>query len=331
MVFSICHLTFYLLPAFKMGAYHTPVLLNSCIEALHIRPDGIYVDATFGGGGHSREIFKHLTTGKLFAFDMDEDAAKNAIDDKRFTLIRKNFSELKNSLLAHHVTEIDGLLADLGVSSHQFDSAERGFSFRFSTIGGSASGGDSTLDMRMNKQSETSAREIIRTYSEENLKKIFREYGELRNANQVTKKIVANRNHIKTVNDLKNVIASCAERGKENQFYAKVFQALRIEVNDELSALKEMLIQSKDVLKEGGRMTVISYHSLEDRLVKNFFRSGKFVRKDSYGEGEIEKDIYGNAQTPFKVISKKPIVPDEKEINENSRARSAKLRIAEKK
>jgi len=297
----------------KEGAYHTPVLLNSCIEALHIRPNGIYVDATFGGGGHSREIFKHLTNGKLFVFDVDEDAAKNAIDDKRFTLIRKNFSELKNSLFAHNVTEIDGLLSDLGVSSHQFDSAERGFSTRF----------DSELDMRMNKQSETSAGEIIRTYSEENLKKIFREYGELRNANQVAKKVVANRNNIRTVNDLKNAIASCAERGKENQFYAKVFQALRIEVNDELSALKEMLMQSKDVLREGGRMAVISYHSLEDRLVKNFFRSGKF-------EGEAEKDIYGNVQTPFKVISKKPIVPDEKEIEQNSRARSAKLRIAER-
>lgn len=313
MVFSICLLPSYLLHGFKMGAYHTPVLLNSCIEALHIRPDGIYVDATFGGGGHSQEIFKRIVTGKLFAFDVDEDAVKNAIDDKRFTLIRKNFCDLKSSLLEENVTEIDGLLADLGVSSHQFDSAERGFSTRF----------DSELDMRMNKQSETSAAEIIRTYSEENLKMIFREYGELRNANQVTKKIVANRNHIKTVNDLKNAIANCAERGKENKFYAKVFQALRIEVNDELSALKEMLMQSKDVLKEGGRMAVISYHSLEDRLVKDFFRSGNF-------EGELEKDIYGNVQSPFNPINKKPIVPDEKEIEKNSRARSAKLRIAQK-
>ncbi|MBI3502667.1 MAG: 16S rRNA (cytosine(1402)-N(4))-methyltransferase RsmH [Bacteroidetes bacterium] len=298
----------------KEGAYHTPVLLNSCIEALHIRPNGIYVDATFGGGGHSREIFKHLTTGRLFAFDVDEDAVKNAIDDKRFTLIRKNFSELKSSLLAHNVTEIDGLLADLGVSSHQFDSAERGFSTRF----------DSSLDMRMGKQNGTTASEIIRTYSEENLKKIFREYGELRNASQVAKKIVANRNSIRTVNDLKNAIANCAERGKENQFYAKVFQALRIEVNDELSALKELLEQSKDVLKTGGRMAVISYHSLEDRLVKDFFRSGNF-------EGELVKDIYGNVQSPFNPINKKPIVPSEKEIQQNSRARSAKLRIAEKK
>jgi len=297
----------------KEGAYHTPVLLNSCIEALLIRPNGTYLDATFGGGGHSREIFKHLTSGRLFAFDVDEDAVNNAIDDKRFTLIRKNFSDLKSSLLAHNVTEIDGLLADLGVSSYQFDSAERGFSTRF----------DSVLDMRMGKQSGTTASEILRTYSEENLKKIFREYGELRNANQVVKKIVANRNSIRTVNDLKNTIANCTERGKENQFYAKVFQALRIEVNDELSALKELLIQSKDVLKTGGRIAVISYHSLEDRLVKNFFRSGNF-------DGELEKDIYGNVNAPFNTINKKPIVPSEKEIEQNSRARSAKLRVAQK-
>ncbi|MEK6616032.1 MAG: 16S rRNA (cytosine(1402)-N(4))-methyltransferase RsmH, partial [Bacteroidota bacterium] len=264
------------------AVYHTPVLLKDCIEALQINPSGIYVDATFGGGGHSQEIFKRLTTGKLFAFDCDEDAVKNKIDDKRFTLITKNFREMKGSLSEENVTEIDGLLADLGVSSHQFDSAERGFSTRF----------DSELDMRMNKESEMSAEEIIRTYSEGNLKMIFREYGELRNAHQVARKIVMNRNNICTVNNLKDAIASCAERGRENQFYAKVFQALRIEVNDELNALKEMLMQSKDVLKEGGRVAVISYHSLEDRIVKNFFRAGKF-------EAEAEKDIYGNAQVPF--------------------------------
>lgn len=298
----------------KEGAYHTPVLLNSCIEALLIRPNGTYVDATFGGGGHSREIFKKLATGRLFAFDVDEDAVRNSIDDKRFILIRKNFSELKNSLSEHGVTEIDGLLADLGVSSHQFDSAERGFSTRF----------DSALDMRMGKQNGITASQIISTYSEDDMKKIFREYGELKNTGQIVKKIMANRNSIRTVNDLKNAIANCADRGKENQFYAKVFQALRIEVNDELNALKELLIQSEEVLKSGGRMAVISYHSLEDRLVKNFFRAGKF-------EGEAEKDLYGNMQTPFKLISKKPIVPDEKEIEQNSRARSAKLRIAEKK
>ncbi len=298
----------------KDVTYHTPVLLKDCIEALHIRPNGTYVDATFGGGGHSREIFKHLVTGKLFVFDIDEDAVKNSINDKRFTLIRKNFSELKNALLEHGVTEIDGLLADLGVSSHQFDSAERGFSTRF----------DSTLDMRMGKQNGSTASEILRTYSEENLKKIFREYGELRNASQIAKRIVANRNSIRTVNDLKNVLAMIAEKGKENQFYAKVFQALRIEVNDELNALRELLKQSAEVLKSGGRIAVISYHSLEDRLVKDFFRSGNF-------EGELMKDIYGNVQSPLKPISKKPIVPSEEEIKQNSRARSAKLRIAEKK
>ena len=293
--------------------YHTPVLLKDCIEALHIRPEGIYVDATFGGGGHSREILKQISTGKLFGFDCDEDAVKNSLKDKRFTLISSNFRDLKDALFEHNVTAIDGLLADLGVSSHQFDSAERGFSTRF----------DSELDMRMNKEAKMSAQEIIRTYSEENLRKIFCEYGELNNARQVVKKIAANRNSIRTVNDLKNVIANCAERGKENQFYAKVFQALRIEVNDELNALKDLLIQSAEVLKEGGRIVVISYHSLEDRIVKNFFRSGKF-------EGEAEKDIYGNMKTPFKMINRKPIVPREAEIQQNSRARSAKLRIAER-
>jgi len=297
----------------KESAYHTPVLLKDCIEALHIRPEGTYVDATFGGGGHSREILKQISTGKLFGFDCDEEAVRNKPDDKRFTLIASNFRDLKDALLEENVTEIDGLLADLGVSSHQFDSAERGFSTRF----------DSELDMRMNKEMEMSAQEIIRAYSEENLRKIFWEYGELKNARQVVKKIAANRNSIRTVNDLKNTIASCAERGKENQFYAKVFQALRIEVNDELNALKDLLIQSAEVLKEGGRIAVISYHSLEDRIVKNFFRFGKF-------EGEAEKDIYGNVKAPFKTINKRPIVPSEEEIQQNSRARSAKLRIAER-
>jgi 16S rRNA (cytosine1402-N4)-methyltransferase len=297
----------------KEGAYHTPVLLKDCIEALYIRPEGIYVDATFGGGGHAREILKHISKGKLFGFDCDEDAVKNKPEDKRFTLIARNFRELKDALLDQNVTEIDGLLADLGVSSHQFDSTERGFSTRF----------DSELDMRMNKKSGRPASEILRAYSEENLKRIFREYGELRNASQVVRKIMANRKYILTVNEFKDAIASCAERGKENQFYAKVFQALRIEVNDELNALKDLLIQSAEILKEGGRIAVISYHSLEDRIVKNFFRSGKF-------EGDAEKDLYGNVKAPFKAINKRPIVPGEEEIQMNSRARSAKLRIAEK-
>lgn len=294
--------------------YHTPVLLKDCIDALQIVPDGVYVDVTFGGGGHSKEILKHLSKkGKLFGFDCDADADRNRIADKRFTLIARNFRELKDALLEQKVTRIDGLLADLGVSSHQFDSAERGFSTRF----------DSELDMRMDKKKGRPASEIVRTYSEEQLKRLFWEYGELRNAPQIVKRILANRNHLRTVNELKAALAPCADRGKENQFYAKVFQALRIEVNDELGALKELLQQSREVLKPGGRIAVISYHSLEDRLVKNFLRSGKF-------EGEAEKDIYGNVLGPFKVITRKAIVPDEKEIELNSRARSAKLRTAER-
>ena len=294
--------------------YHTPVLLKDCIDALQIDPKGIYVDVTFGGGGHSKEILKQLSTkGKLFGFDCDEEADQNKLASKRFTLIARNFKELKEALLEKKVTKIDGLLADLGVSSHQFDTAERGFSTRL----------DSDLDMRMNKKVGRPASEIIRTYSEANLRRIFWEYGELRNSPQVVKKIIANRHQLNTVNELKEAIAGCAERGKENQFYAKVFQALRIEVNDELTALKELLMQSKEVLKAGGRIAVISYHSLEDRLVKNFFRSGKF-------EGEIETDVYGNVKGPFKVISRKPIIPGEEEIQQNSRARSAKLRIAER-
>lgn len=297
----------------KESVYHTPVLLKDCIDALKITPNGIYVDVTFGGGGHSREILKHISKGKLFGFDCDADAVDNLIKDKKFTLITRNFRELKEALLEKKVHKVDGLLADLGVSSHQFDSAERGFSTRF----------DAELDMRMNKKNGRPAAEIIRTYSEADLKRIFWEYGELRNAAQITRKIMANRNNIRSVSDLKNAIASCADRGKENQFYAKVFQALRIEVNDELNALKDLLMQSKDVLKPGGRMAVISYHSLEDRLVKNFFRSGKF-------EGDAEKDIYGNVQAPFVALNRKPIEPGEEEIQVNNRARSAKLRVAER-
>lgn len=294
--------------------YHRPVLLKDCIDALQIKPDGVYVDVTFGGGGHSKEILKHLSKGgKLFGFDCDEDAERNMIADRRFTLIARNFKDLKAALLEQKVTRIDGLLADLGVSSHQFDTAERGFSTRL----------DSELDMRTNRKVGRPASDILRTYSEEQLKRMFWEYGELRNAPQIVKRIVANRNQMRTVNEFKNAIESCADRGKENQFYAKVFQALRIEVNDELTALKELLMQSREVLKPGGRIAVISYHSLEDRLVKNFFRSGKFG-------GEVEKDVYGNDKGPFKVISRKAIVPDEAEVEQNSRARSAKLRIAER-
>ncbi len=296
--------------------YHNPVLLKECIDGLNIDPKGIYVDVTFGGGGHSREILKHLTTGKLYAFDQDDDAVKNKIDDERFVLIKQNFRYLKNFLKMYNALPIDGLLADLGVSSHQFDEAERGFSIRF----------EAKLDMRMDQNGKVTAADVLNTYGEEELKRIFRLYGEVDNAGYLASIIFHNRKdkHIETVNDLKSMIVKCVKKGRENQYYAQVFQALRIEVNKELDVLQELLLQSLDVLKPGGRLVVISYHSLEDRLVKNIMRSGKF-------EGEVEKDFFGNQLTPFKQITRKPIVPSEKENEENSRARSAKLRIAEKK
>jgi 16S rRNA (cytosine1402-N4)-methyltransferase len=299
-----------------MMEYHNPVLLKECIDGLNINPTGIYVDVTFGGGGHSREILKHLTTGKLYAFDQDDDAVKNKIDDERFVLIKQNFRYLKNFLKMYDALPIDGLLADLGVSSHQFDEAERGFSIRF----------DAKLDMRMDQNGKVTAADVLNTYGEDELKRIFRLYGEVDNAGYLASIIFHNRKdkHIETVNDLKVMITKCVKRGKENQYYAQVFQALRIEVNKELDVLQELLLQSLDVLKPGGRLVVISYHSLEDRLVKNIMRSGKF-------EGEVEKDFYGNQLTPFKQITRKPIVPSDAENVENSRARSAKLRIAEKK
>lgn len=296
--------------------YHNPVLLKECIDGLNINPEGVYVDVTFGGGGHSREILKQLTTGKLYAFDQDDDAVKNSIDDDRFVLIKQNFRYLKNFLKMYDTLPIDGLLADLGVSSHQFDEAERGFSIRF----------DAKLDMRMDQNAKQTAAEVLNTYSEEDLKRIFRLYGEVENAGYLASIIFHNRKdkQIVTVNDLKTMIVKCVKRGRENQYYAQVFQALRIEVNKELDVLQDLLMQSLEVLKPGGRLVVISYHSLEDRLVKNIMRSGKF-------EGDVEKDFYGNPLTPFTQITRKPIVPSEKENEENSRARSAKLRIAEKK
>ncbi len=296
--------------------YHNPVLLKECIEGLNINPEGIYVDVTFGGGGHSREILKHLTTGKLYAFDQDEDAVKNKIDDPRFVLIKQNFRYLKNFLKLYNALPIDGLLADLGVSSHQFDEAERGFSIRF----------DAKLDMRMDQNGKVTAADVLNTYSEEELKRIFKLYGEVDNAGYLASIIFHSRKEkkIETVNDLKVMITKCVKRGKENQYYAQVFQALRIEVNKELEVLEELLTQSLDVLKPEGRLVVISYHSLEDRLVKNFMRSGKF-------EGEVEKDFYGNQLTPFKQITRKPIVPGDEELELNTRSRSAKLRVAEKK
>jgi 16S rRNA (cytosine1402-N4)-methyltransferase len=290
--------------------YHNPVLLKECIDGLNINPKGIYVDVTFGGGGHSREILKHLTTGKLYAFDQDDDAVKNKITDERFVLIKQNFRYLKNFLKMYNALPIDGLLADLGVSSHQFDEASRGFSTRF----------EARLDMRMDQNGKQTAADVLNNYSEEELKRIFKLYGEIENAGRLAHTIFHTRKEkpILTVTDLKTTIMSCLKRGRENQYLAQVFQALRIEVNKELDVLQELLLQSLDVLKTGGRLVVISYHSLEDRLVKNMMRSGKF-------EGEVEKDFYGNKLTPFEMITRKPIVPSAQENEENSRARSANL------
>ncbi len=285
------------------------------MEGLQVRPAGIYVDATFGGGGHAQELLKKLTTGHLYAFDQDEEAAKNAIKDARFTLIRENFRDLKEALEERKVTAVDGLLADLGVSSYQFDTAARGFSTRF----------DAALDMRMSREIKLTAATIINEYEEEGLKKIFRQYGELEQASRIAKEIVSGRKNkaIETVDELKKAVKHLAKKGKENQFYAQLFQALRIEVNDELEALKELLRQCEEVIMKGGRLVIISYHSLEDRIVKNFMRSGKF-------DGDAEKDVFGNVLAPFKPVNRKPVEPSEEEIKNNARSRSAKLRIAEK-
>ena len=298
-------------------AYHVPVMLQECIDALAIKPNGIYVDVTFGGGGHSREILKHLgPKGKLFAFDQDPDALQNTIDDDRFVLIHQNFRFLKNSLRLHGVREVDGILADLGVSSHQFDDAERGFSIRF----------DANLDMRMDQIADLDARQVLNTYGEEDLHRIFGMYGEVQNAKSLAKTIATARlqQEISTVAELKETIKKLVPKGKEHKYHAQVFQALRIEVNKELEALQEFLLQTVSVLRTDGRLVVMSYHSLEDRLVKNFMLKGKF-------KGEVEKDFFGNEIKPFHVISRKAMVATEEEVKGNSRARSAKLRIAEKK
>ncbi|PJJ80342.1 16S rRNA (cytosine(1402)-N(4))-methyltransferase RsmH [Mucilaginibacter auburnensis] len=300
-----------------MSSYHTPVMLHECIEALNIRPDGTYVDVTFGGGGHSREIMKHLgENGRLLAFDQDADAQQNAIADDRFALVDQNFRFLKNFCRLHGAMPVDGILADLGVSSYQFDQAERGFSIRF----------DAELDMRMNQASALSAKEVVNTYAEADLHRIFGIYGEIQNAKSLAKTIVTARLNtpLNTVADLKNAIVGLIPRGKENKYLAQVFQALRIEVNKELEALKDFLMQSAEVLAPGGRLVVMSYHSLEDRLVKNFIAKGKF-------SGEVEKDLYGNDQKPFDAVSRGAITASEEEIKNNNRARSAKLRIAVKK
>ncbi|MFP4023762.1 MAG: 16S rRNA (cytosine(1402)-N(4))-methyltransferase RsmH [Thiohalospira sp.] len=295
--------------------YHTPVLLKESIEGLQIKPQGIYVDVTFGGGGHSREILKKLNKGKLVAFDQDDDALQNLIDDNRFIFVNHNFRFLKNFLKYHGFEMVDGILADLGVSSHHFDQPERGFSFRH----------DGELDMRMNRSAKVSAKDIINQYPEQELAKIFWEYGELKNSHKLAKIIIEKRadKEINSIKSFTNLLMPFIPTHAEHKFLAKIFQALRIEVNREMEFLKEMLLQTAEVIKPGGRLAVITYHSLEDRLVKNFIKNGKF-------EGEAEKDLYGKISVPFKAVNRKVIVPDEKEIAENNRARSAKLRIAEK-
>ena len=300
-----------------MTEYHNPVMLAECIEGLAIKPSGKYIDVTFGGGGHSREILKHLgKDGLLVAFDQDVDAQRNAIDDDRFVFVDQNFRYLKNFSRLHGAVPADGILADLGVSSHQFDQADRGFSTRF----------DAELDMRMDQSATLTAKEVVNKYDEADLHKIFGMYGEIQNAKSLARTIVTARLNapINTIADLKSVIAGLIPRGKENKYLAQVFQALRIEVNQELEALQDFLKQTVDVLAVGGRLVVMSYHSLEDRLVKNFIAKGKF-------SGELEKDIYGNDNRPFDAVSRKAIIASDEEIKTNNRARSAKLRIAVKK
>jgi len=300
-----------------VSKYHVPVMLSECLEGLNINPAGIYVDVTFGGGGHSRAILAQLNEkGKLIAFDQDEDAKKNIPNDDRVLFIDQNFEFLKNHLAYQNIIPVDGILADIGVSSHQFDTGERGFSFRFD---------DAILDMRMNTSQGLTAAEILNTYSEEKLANVLYNYGELRSSRKLASEIAAFRNRakIETVAHLKDAIKNSTPKFKDYQFLAPIFQALRIEVNQELEVLKNLLVQSAAVLKSKGRIVVMSYHSLEDRLVKNFFNSGNF-------EGEIKKDFYGKIERPLNPLNKKAIGPRENELLDNPRARSAKLRVAEK-
>ena len=295
--------------------YHNPVLLHPTVDGLNIKPDGVYVDVTFGGGGHSKEILKRLgPNGRLFAFDQDEDALANALPDERFTLINENFRFLKRFLRFHGVKSVDGILADLGVSSHQFDVPERGFSTRF----------DAELDMRMSQKNDLNAYRVVNEYEEQDLRRVFFDYGELKNATVLARTIVeARRDYpIKTTDELKDVLKKYLPEKVRNKILAQIYQAIRIEVNQEMDVLKEFIEQSLEVLKPGGRFSVISYHSLEDRLVKRFIKNGMF-------EGEPERDFFGNFSVPFKTIGKL-IVPDNEEIKINNRARSAKLRVAEK-
>lgn len=301
----------------KEICYHVPVLLPESIEGLAIRPNGVYVDVTFGGGGHSREILKHLAEdGELYGFDQDKDAEANIPEDDRFTFVRSNFRYLYNFMRYYgRVEEVDGLLADLGVSSHHFDDKERGFSFRF----------DGALDMRMNTRSGKTAADVLNEYDEERLSDLFYLYGELKVARKLASTIVKRRSEkrVETIGDLLEIVKPFTGKDKEKKFLAQVFQALRIEVNDEMRALKEMLTGAIRVLKPGGRIVVITYHSLEDRLVKNFLKSGNF-------EGKSEQDFYGNLRSPFRLVNNKVIAPTDEEIERNPRSRSAKLRIAEK-
>lgn len=295
--------------------YHNPVLLNECIQGLSIKPEGVYVDATFGGGGHSKLILNKLNGGKLFAFDQDKNAKYNVLHQSNFKLIQANFRYIKNFLKMEGIIKIDGLLADLGVSSHQFDVAERGFSIRF----------DGELDMRMNVNSTLSAKDVINDYLEEDLSNVLYKYGELRNSRRIAEEIVSARegSSINTTAELIDVISDLAPEKYRNQFLARVFQAIRIEVNDEIQALEEMLLSAVELLNLDGRLVVLSYHSLEDRIVKNFMKKGNFA-------GKIEKDFFGNQTKKLKQINSKVIVASDREIKENSRARSAKLRVAEK-
>jgi len=296
--------------------YHIPVLLNECIEGLNINPDGVYVDVTFGGGGHSRSIFSKLSPkGKLIVFDQDPDAKNNVWTAPNFHFIPSNFSFLSNHLLAHGIKKVDGIIADLGVSSHQFDEGDRGFSFR----------ADAPLDMRMNQHSEKSAKTIVNTYEEQELIRIFREYGELNQARKIAQAIVLERGYksIETTFELCEILQHLAPKFKDFKFFAQVFQAIRIEVNEELKVLEKLLLDSAELLANNGRLVVMSYHSLEDRLVKNFLKHGSF-------DGKEEKDFFGNLIKPFREITRHPIVPNENEMELNSRARSVRLRIAER-
>lgn len=297
--------------------YHRPVMLKECIEGLAINPDGIYVDLTFGGGGHSMEILKVLKSGHLYGFDQDVDAKANAeeIKESSFTFVEANFRFLKRYLKMYGVTQVDGILGDLGISSHQIDEESRGFSTRY----------DAELDMRMDQAADKTAKDVVNLYNQDELHRILGMYGEVRNAKTLAAAIVAERVNkpINTTEDLKNVLKKFAKRGKENRYYAQVFQAIRIEVNEELKVLEEVMEQCAEVLKPGGRLVVMSYHSLEDRIVKNIINKGS-------AEGKVEKDFYGNVIKPFKAINKKPIEAQSEEIESNNRARSAKLRIAEK-